>query len=173
MKKAVFPFFISVLVLVALACSLNPATVFATPTPLPTQTPLPTFTPLPSPTSPSRPGVDFPVRYSGTSFTVMEISLVTSWSFDGDTKIPTRTGDLFLAVYRKFEGDLNFVVLPQTEDSEKTFHIEDNNGRVDQWARFEPSPTVLVAIFVGDGSTSNYIFTFPDGQEIDLQSFLY
>ncbi|EKD53590.1 MAG: hypothetical protein ACD_61C00008G0001, partial [uncultured bacterium] len=150
--------------------------------PPPTYTPLPTYTPYPTATAipptptpiPARPGIDKPVKYSGVSFTVKAVNLETSWIFDNnETRYPKRSGDLFLVITFNYVGDLKLVTVPQTEDSEKTFHVRDSDGRVDQWTRFESNPERLLAIFVVDGSAENYFFTFPDGQEIDLSSFFH
>lgn len=166
--------FLALVVLLILACS-GP-TLFSTPTPVPTNTPLPTNTPTNTPTPIVIPGVTVPVRYMGVSFTATGIKIASSWDFGSPlgTQYPTAIGDIFLAVILKYEGDLNQVTFPQeTNDPEITFHVEDNNGRVNQWARIEPATEdTIIIVFVVDGSATDYTFTLPGGQEINLASFL-
>lgn len=189
MKRNVY-ILLAVLVLAALSCTISPGTLFATPTPPPTYTPLPTYTPQPTftplptftpvPTNtatpvPQVPGVDIPLEFQTASFTVTKVTFATSWNYDGETRYPKNQGDTFLAVHFDVTGDLFSVTFPiNTENSEITFHMRDNKGRVDQWNKFEPNDdgSKLIALFVVDGTAKDYIFTFPDGQEIDLAPFL-
>lgn len=173
MKKIIV--FIALLIsAISFACSS--ATPAPTLTPAPTNTPIPpTTTPTPTATPEPILGVDIPVRYTGASFQVSKVDFVGEWVIDGEAYYPTTPGDIFMGITFDVTGDLfNVPVPPESEDFERTFHVEDSFGRVDQWSRLEPSEdgTSLVIMFVVDSSARGYIFSFPNGQEIDLAPFL-
>lgn len=188
MKKHLFVASLFLLI-ASLACSLNPSTLFATPTPPPTYTPQPTYTPLPTytpiptataiptatlePTPIMVPGLDSFVKIKDVSFKFTDAYLSTDKVTIGNKTLDPNTGYSVLVLKATFDGDLMslFQSYMQTADA---LYIDDGTSDHANWvqANFD-GPSLTIGFFV-KSNASQYILKNTVGTpwSIDLNRFL-
>jgi hypothetical protein len=180
MKRFAFPFLIVVLIISALACSLNPAEILATPAPPPTYTPLPTYTPYPTataipptPTPVKIPGVDTPIFIKGVGFKFYHATITDGAADVGNKTLTPNPGISVIVLRASYTGDVKTLFTSHL-DSNGAFYIEDGSGKIKNWIHISWSETdVVMGFFVKtDAPLYTLVNTVGEPWTLDLMPFL-